>query len=59
MALLKVLYSKGRILRKIGVMLSLGIAAICWYMILTVAALLGESASNTWAAQFIYSFLID
>lgn len=59
MAILKYLFSKGRILKKTGVALSIAIIGISWYMILTVAALLGESTSNTWATQFIYTFLID
>ena len=49
MAILKIIFSKGRRLRKVGVMLSVAIVILCWYMILTVAALLGESDSNTWA----------
>ena len=50
MAMLKVLYSKGRRLKKVGIIISVAIVGVCWYMILTVAALLGESDSNKWAA---------
>ena len=53
------MFSSGKKLKIAGVILSILIGIVSWYMILVVAALLGETKSNVWAAQFIYSFLVD
>lgn len=41
LAILKILLSKGKRLKMIGIILSVGIVVLSWYMILTVAALIG------------------
>lgn len=59
LAILKVVFRKKGKIRTIGTVTAILIMILCWYMILTVAALLGEEKSNTWALQFKFSFLID
>lgn len=46
LGIMKTLFQKGRRLRVIGVIISVMIIGISWFMILTVAALLGEEKSN-------------
>lgn len=48
-ATLKMIFSKKGKIRVVGTVISVMIIILCWYMILTVAALLGEDKSNTWA----------
>lgn len=56
---LKILFSKSKPLKVVGVALSVSVISLSWYMILTVAALLGEQKSNAWALQFIVAYLFD
>jgi len=57
-AIVKVLFKKS-FLKPIGVIFSIGIFALNYFMILTNAALMGVSKSNEWTAAFISSWVTD
>lgn len=55
----KILFLKRKAIKVIGVILSVSVIILSWYMILTVAALLGEQKSNAWALQFSIAYAFD
>lgn len=47
------------ILKPLGVLISLGVLGLCFYISLTNAALMGVDKSNNWAFSYMNSWLID
>lgn len=59
LAILKSLFHRSSCSRLTGTVLSWCVILLSWYMILTVAALLGPNKSNIWGVQFVLTFIID
>lgn len=45
--------------RIIGMILSIGVIGVCYYLAITRAAIIGHEKANMWAGEYFISYLLD
>ena len=58
-AINKVLLTKNRVTKVLGVIFTIGILGVTFFMTLVNAALLDLDKGNIWGAAYAFSFLLD